>query len=60
MFPTTFLIDREGKVVRRYVGASPAQIDGLMEDVDAVLAGRPLGSMVLPEAAPPKPREDGP
>ena len=60
MFPTTFLIDREGKIVRRYVGASPAQIDGLMEDVDAVLAGRPLGSMVMPEAAPAKPKGDAP
>ena len=60
MFPTTFLIDREGKVVRRYVGASPTQIDGLMEDVDAALAGRPLGSMVLPETAPPRSREDAP
>jgi len=60
MFPTTFLIDREGKIVRRYVGASPAQIDGLVEDVDAVLAGRPLGSMVMPEAAPPRPKGDTP
>ena len=60
MFPTTFLIDREGKIVRRYVGASPAQVGGLVEDVDAVLAGRPLGSMVMPEAAPPRPKEDAP
>jgi thiol-disulfide isomerase/thioredoxin len=54
MFPTTFLIDREGKIVRRYVGATPAQIEGLIGDVDAVLAGRPLGSMVMPEAAAPR------
>jgi len=59
LFPTTFLIDREGKILRRYVGASPAQIDGMMEDVDAALAGRPLGSMVMPEPAPLK-REDAP
>jgi peroxiredoxin len=56
MFPTTFLIDREGKIVRRYVGASPAQIEGLRQDVASVLAGRPLGSMML--AAPEPPRED--
>jgi thiol-disulfide isomerase/thioredoxin len=48
MFPTSFLIDREGKIVRRYVGASPAQIEGLVHDVEAVLSGRPLGSMVIP------------
>ena len=54
MFPTTFLIDSKGQIVRRYVGASPAQIEGLMGDVDAVLAGRPLGSMVMPEPALPK------
>jgi thiol-disulfide isomerase/thioredoxin len=52
MFPTTFLIDRNGKIVRRYVGASPAQVEGLVGDVEAVLAGRPLGSMVMPETAP--------
>ena len=55
MFPTTFLIDREGKIVRRYVGTSPAQIEGLMADVDAALSGRPLGSMVVPDAAPKRP-----
>jgi hypothetical protein len=52
MFPTSFLIDREGKIVRRYVGASPEQIEGLVQDVEAVLAGRPLGSMVMPGPAP--------
>ena len=52
MFPTTFLIDRNGKIVRRYVGASPTQVEGLVGDVEAVLAGRPLGSMVMPETAP--------
>ena len=52
MFPTTFLINRDGKIVRRYVGVSRAQIEGMMEDVDAVLSGRPLGSMVMPEVPP--------
>jgi thiol-disulfide isomerase/thioredoxin len=56
MFPTTFLVDREGKIVRRYVGASPAQVEGLVQDVEAVLAGKPLGSMVMPEAPAELPR----
>jgi len=60
MFPTTFLIDRQGKIVRRYVGASPAQIDGMMEDVEAVLSGRPLGSMVMPDLTHPPVREEAP
>jgi peroxiredoxin len=49
IFPTTFLVDREGKIVRRYVGTSPEQVRGLADDVEAYLAGRPLGSMVLRE-----------
>ena len=56
MFPTSFLVDREGKIVRRYVGASPAQVEGLVSDVEAVLAGRPLGSMVIAEPGPGEPR----
>jgi thiol-disulfide isomerase/thioredoxin len=52
MFPTSFLIDREGRIVRRYVGASPAQVEGLVQDVEAVLSGRPLGSMVIPDPEP--------
>ena len=55
MFPTTFLIGRDGKIVRRYVGASPAQIEGLVQDVESVLAGRALGSMVMPDL-PPEPQ----
>ena len=33
----------------RYVGATPPQVEGLIADVHAVLAGEPLGPMVMPE-----------
>jgi len=49
VLPATFLIDDRGIVVRRYVGATAEQIQGLVDDVEAVLAGRPLGSQVIPE-----------
>lgn len=49
IFPTTFLVDRQGRIVRRYVGATAEQIRGLVRDVENVLRGQPLGSMVLPE-----------
>jgi thiol-disulfide isomerase/thioredoxin len=48
VLPMTFLIDAQGKVVRRYVGASAEQIEGLIYDVGAVLEGRPLGPLVIP------------
>jgi thiol-disulfide isomerase/thioredoxin len=48
-FPTTFLIDAQGRIVRRYVGATPEQIAGLARDVEAFLAGQPLGTMVVPD-----------
>jgi len=49
VMPITFLVDRQGKIVRRYVGATPEQVAGLVTDVEAVLDGRPLGTMVLPD-----------
>lgn len=51
LLPTTFLVSREGKVLRKYVGTSPEQFKGLEADVDALLAGRPLGTQVV--TAPP-------
>ncbi len=48
--PTSFLIDQNGKVLRRYVGASPEQIKGLVADVEAVLDQRPLPTQVMPAA----------
>ena len=49
VLPTTFLIDHEGRILRRYIGSSPVQVEGLLRDVDNALNGRPLGPMVLPE-----------
>ncbi len=48
VMPITFLVDRQGRIVRRYVGATPEQIAGLESDVAAYLDGRPLGTMVMP------------
>jgi hypothetical protein len=47
--PTTFLIDRKGVILRRYVGATPEQIEGLVYDIKATLAGLPLGPFVMPK-----------
>jgi thiol-disulfide isomerase/thioredoxin len=46
--PTTFLVDDRGKILRRYVGATPEQIQGLVDDVEAVLEGRKMGNLVIP------------
>ena len=48
VLPTVFLVDRSGKLVRRYAGADEAILAGLVADVDAWLAGRPLAEQVLP------------
>lgn len=45
--PTSYLIDPDGKVVRRYVGAAEVQTAGLVYDVEAVIDGRPLGPYVF-------------
>lgn len=47
--PNSYLIGKDGRVIRRYVGASPAQIEQLRSDLVAVLEGRPLGTMIFPE-----------
>ena len=49
LLPTSFLIDGEGVVVRRYVGATPEQIAGLVADVEAWLDGERLGTMIEAE-----------
>lgn len=49
LLPTSYLIDGNGTVLRRYVGATPEQIEGLVTDVEAVLDGRPLPNLVIPE-----------
>jgi peroxiredoxin len=48
-FPTTFLMGRDGRVVRRYLGADELIVQGLVADVEALLAGKPLAAQVLPE-----------
>ncbi len=48
--PASFLIGQDGKVVRRYVGATAEQVAGLVADVEAQIAGRPLAPMVVPPA----------
>jgi hypothetical protein len=47
--PLTFMIDGDGKVMRRYLGATEEQIAGLIYDVEAALDGRELGPIVTPE-----------
>jgi thiol-disulfide isomerase/thioredoxin len=47
--PTTFLVDGEGTIRRRYVGATPPQLEGMVGDVQNALVGKPLEPLVLPE-----------
>ena len=47
VLPTSYLINAEGKILRKYVGASTQQIEGLRNDIENLVHGRPMGSMVL-------------
>lgn len=47
VLPTSFLVNADGKILRKYVGASPRQVEGLREDIDNVLHGRPMGPMII-------------
>jgi thiol-disulfide isomerase/thioredoxin len=47
--PTSYLVNKNGRVARRYVGASDEQIEALIYDIEALLDGRPMGPMVMPE-----------
>jgi len=49
VLPLTFLMDGEGKILRRYIGATPEQIAGLVADVEAALAGTELGPVIIPD-----------
>jgi thiol-disulfide isomerase/thioredoxin len=49
ILPNSYLIDSEGRVLRRYVGASPEQIVGMQNDLAAVIEGRRMGMLVIPE-----------
>jgi len=48
--PTSFLVASDGRILRRYVGATPEQTQGLIADVEATLAGEPLPPQVMPRA----------
>ena len=48
ILPTSFLVDADGVLLRRYVGALPEQIEGLKRDIDDVIHGRPLQPQVIP------------
>ena len=47
--PTTFMVDDKGRLIRRYVGFTEQQSEALAQDVENVLAGKPLGPVVLSE-----------
>ena len=49
ILPNSYLINSEGRVLRRYVGASPEQIVGMRDDLAAVIDGRQMGALVIPE-----------
>ena len=46
--PNSYLIGKDGRVIRRYVGASPEQVEQMRSDLVAVLDGRPLGMLIFP------------
>jgi hypothetical protein len=48
--PANFLVDAQGKILRRYVGATPEQTAGLAADVAAVLRGERMAPLVIPQA----------
>ncbi|MDH3628101.1 MAG: TlpA family protein disulfide reductase [Acidobacteriota bacterium] len=49
ILPTSFLIDKQGKILRRYIGSSEKQVVGLKFDIDSYLAGGGLGPYIYPE-----------
>ena len=55
LLPTTFLVDRDGKLVRKYVGTDEKALAAITKDVDDFLAGRALGAPYVPPAAPDPP-----
>lgn len=46
-YPTSFLVDENGIIVRRYTGALPEQIVGMIDDINAVLDGQPMKPQVI-------------
>jgi thiol-disulfide isomerase/thioredoxin len=54
ILPTAFLVGGDGKVVRRYVGGTPAMTSAMVSDTETFLAGKPLGTLPMPDEMPPK------
>jgi thiol-disulfide isomerase/thioredoxin len=52
MMPTTFLVDQDGILRRKYVGALPEVTAGMIADVEALLDGRPMPPQVVPKPPP--------
>jgi thiol-disulfide isomerase/thioredoxin len=52
VLPVTYLVSRQGTIVRRYVGAAPEIVQSLVRDAEAVLDGRPLGPIEMPATPP--------
>ena len=48
LVPTTFLVDGEGKLVRKFVGTDENAVQAMAKDVGDFLAGRPLGKPYRP------------
>jgi thiol-disulfide isomerase/thioredoxin len=46
-FPTSFLVDENGIIPRRYTGAIKSQITGMLNDINAVLDGKPMEPQVI-------------
>jgi thiol-disulfide isomerase/thioredoxin len=49
IMPLTYMVDGEGKILRRYLGATDEQLQGMIYDVEAALDGRELGPIIIPE-----------
>ncbi len=47
IIPTTYIIDAEGIVVRRYVGGSEEQVAAMLKDIGDFLEGRKLGPPLM-------------
>jgi thiol-disulfide isomerase/thioredoxin len=56
VIPTTFLVDENGRIVRRYVGATDETVRGIESDVAALLEPKPDPA---PAPAPPRSRLKG-
>lgn len=51
VLPATFMVDKEGRLLRKYLGADDKQVEAFRTDVEDALAGRPLGPPYIPESS---------